>query len=117
MNAHSATGALSSEPFAKIVDECLIEGIANASVDNFHHCRAIERRIDRIDMEMQMRRGDAELEEDGAIGAGRREQRAFGAMMLRSEMRVFVGREIGDILDMRFPNNHRMSTHRPVLVQ
>src|SRR5207302_5150456 len=101
-------GELSSKPFAKVVDQRLIERIAHAAIDDFHHFRTIERCTDRIDVEMQMRRGGAELQQDGAIGAGCVEQRALSPMMHRREMRIFIGRKIGNILDMRFPNDDRM---------
>jgi hypothetical protein len=117
MNAHSVAAALSSEPFSKVVDQCLIEWITYRSIDDRHHGRAIERRAHRIDVEMQMRRSDAELEQDGAIGAGRREQGAFDAMMHGREMRSIIDRQIGDILNMRFPHDHGVPARSPVVVQ
>src|SRR5436305_14941477 len=114
MNAHSVDGELSSEPFAKVIDERLIERIANTPIDDLHHRRAIERCAYGIDVQMQMRRRDAELEQDGAIGAGGIEQRALGAMMHRRKVRRFARRDIGDILDMRFPNAARVTAPTPI---
>src|SRR5258706_15923247 len=66
-------GKLSSKPFAKLVDQRLVEQIAHPSVDDLHHRCTFERRAHGIDVQMQMPRGDSELEQDGAIGAGCRE--------------------------------------------
>lgn len=117
MNAHSVGPRLSSESPAKLIDQCLIERIANTRVNDLHHLLAIDRGADRIDVQVKMRRDDAEFEKDGAIGVRDIEQRFFDAVMDGGKMRVLVRRQIGHVLDVLLPDDHRVSTHCPIVVQ
>src|SRR5579884_3899207 len=49
----------------------------HSAVDDVHHRRTIERRTHRIDVQMQMRRDDAQLQNHRAFGAGEPQQHAL----------------------------------------
>src|SRR5947209_10227101 len=118
MNAHSVGPRLSSsQPLAQLGRQLRIERLAHPGVDDLHHLGARQARRDRVDVHVQMRRGDAELEDDGALGAGRREQRALRAVIFEREVRELVDGQPGDVLDVLLPDDHGVPAHGPVAVQ
>src|ERR1041385_60773 len=117
MNAHSVEGSVSSgKALAQLREQLLVVRCAHAAVDDLEDIIPRQPRADRIGGEVEMRRGDAELEQYGAVGLRDLEQRALGAVVDGGEVDVVVEGEVGGVLDVLPPDDHGVPAHGPVVV-
>src|SRR4029078_8684100 len=117
MNAHSVGARVSSgQSLLELGDELLCVRRAHAAVDDLEDFLARERGGDGVEVEVEVRRGDAELHQHGALGARGFEQGALGAVMDDGEVDVLVEGEVGDVLDVLPPHDHGVPADAPVVV-
>src|ERR1044071_10270864 len=118
MNAHSAMGKLSSgKALFQIGDEVGVVRRAHAALYDLEDLLARQRRGDGVDVQVEMRRGDAELHQRGALRFRRFEQGPLDAVVDDGEVDKLVEGEVGDVLDVRPPHDHGVAAHAPVVVQ
>ena len=84
-------------------------------IDDVHHGFAVERCAHRINVYVQVRHDDAELQDDRPVRTGELQQHFF---RIPIHLHEAIGiQEFGKILDMLLRDDHRMPADRPVLVK